>query len=776
MFRLFRYCTLSVLLLCVTCLHSQVVTLVGKQFKDENGNPFYPVVCNYILDYGYDLGSSSYFLMPHHKYGTTWLDDCSTLSECQNRIQEDFHEIKLMGFNTIRLVGSDPVKKTLGYATSTTSPVDYITNFAIQYEEFPNPTPWEDGAAYHQLVIYPPYDSSNPDLMMIFSQLEVILSMAEAEGLKIILVTGGGNFLLSNTVVTSDQQANDYANLLSAYSDYFSTNSTIMAYDLFNEPHYTDLAYPHEKHEICDWTTSWYNAIKSNDPNKHLVTMGTGHIYNLWEWDPAVMKLDFLSEHIYPSFDEKDDYANISMKNRYHDIISWISKNSPMPWIIGETGFAASNGANSSYPPDPVIYNFAPYVWGTENDQADFAEFSLNDVRDAGSSGFSWWQFQDVFWFGPPDGPGPFKENWFGLLRYADPGPTGYAPVDRKQLTIDKFQNFDPLMTGAFPPVSSNYYDPFEHNAYNPSHTNAVTGVLLDQNGNPIEDALVEGLNFLEKIDNTPSNPFDFDFDYKHSWIYTFTKDDGSFELIPYNHVTSSEDRIVHIQGSAMGAERFERVPWPWKDIQMSPANVGTITLNKFDFGYDKTVDGAFVPVSTTQNFKAWNSMSISNTIIDGIASAGGTSSITARNEIHITGEFHARHGSEVHIFLSESFPSCENFSAFAMRQSTIPQTEDIDENDNLTIKEIELLFQKKNIGFVVKPNPATDVFSVTVLNAESATLAHLHIRNAIGNIIANYIFTGEYLAVNTQSYPPGIYFIEIKISDKTFIEKLIIN
>ncbi|MEO6191328.1 MAG: carboxypeptidase-like regulatory domain-containing protein, partial [Saprospiraceae bacterium] len=82
--------------------------------------------------------------------------------------------------------------------------------------------------------------------------------------------------------------------------------------------------------------------------------------------------------HIYPGKNgEIDNYLNQ---------IYWISKISNKPWIIGETGYAASE------------LNSGKYIDGNLDDQKLFFQKSYQYCLDCWGQGYSWWQFHDVAW------------------------------------------------------------------------------------------------------------------------------------------------------------------------------------------------------------------------------------------------------------------------------------------------------------------------------------------------------------------------------------------
>jgi hypothetical protein len=641
-----KYSVLFLMLILKTSAFGQVVTLEGKQFKNTDGSNFYPVVCNYRIDYAFD--GTSFFAIPHTKYGSSWADNCANLSECQQRIQEDLHEMKLMGFNTIRIVAMGPNKSSFRISSSVV--VDYYDHFVINYETFPNPS-----SSYPDnfLDVYPPYDNTNANLQTMFGQMDLVLNMAQAENLKVILLTGGGNYFLNNVVGTPSAHAADYAALLAAYADHFKNSQSLLAYDLYNEPAWSDGAYFHKKEEVCQWTASWYDAIKTNDPNHHLVTMGLNNWWDVLEWDPGVMKLDFLSQHIYPGFKEFEGYSLAPGMERYHDELVWMANNSPLPWIIGETGFAASNTANSIQVSTGVYsnFNYPPNVHGTENEQANFAELGLNEVRDAGGSGYSWWQIQDVFWYGPAD-PNVFRENWYGLLRYGDPDPAPFGYAAYRKPAVAKFQAFDPTASGTFSGPSASYYNPYNH----PSNPNTITGHVTDQNGDPVKDAFVIGATPIFNPTGTTDIIFDFH--------YTFTNINGDFTLIPYDYDPRppNTNNIEDFRISAIGSNRLER-GWP---STMNPSSIGittgqTYTLEKSAFTFNASVDGETVIGGTSENFQGKNTLTVSNTSVQ----PNAQSEFKAGNVIDVHFEFHATAGSEVHIYTTEVFPECFDFSTY---------------------------------------------------------------------------------------------------------------
>src|ERR1041385_6571269 len=86
---------------------SEFVSVHGKNFY-VNGQMFWPVVMNYVVDIQYD-GSGNKFVCPHHGYGTTNGYETTDAASSFNALVADFTLLKNQGFNTVRVVGATEV-------------------------------------------------------------------------------------------------------------------------------------------------------------------------------------------------------------------------------------------------------------------------------------------------------------------------------------------------------------------------------------------------------------------------------------------------------------------------------------------------------------------------------------------------------------------------------------------------------------------------------------------------------------------------------------------
>jgi len=407
----------------------QYVSIIGRQFKDEFGNDFYPVVCNYAVYYMF-LSENDWFLRPYIDYdGWGW--ECWTNPGCLNQMQRHFDQIKAMGFNTVRFFGGGPY-----YVSYDPDKGNGFLTFQIKGDNYP-------GSGYSLKNLSKPY-TTDPTTQKIFEGFNNVLYRAYLAGLKVILHTAGG----PKNVMYSSDFATDYAEYLDAISIYMANYSNpesrvaLMAYDIMNEPLYSnqtgwpDISEGHEKIDVCIKMNDWYNIIKSNDPN-HLVTLGGSGFRDVYEYDPAVLKVDFYSIHPYSKkMGYEDDLGLPFMVDRIYGDIYWTMKNCPMPFIIGETSFKAISEQGG---PDG---NFA--------EQKSYAESTLQHNLDCMGSGYSWWEYQE-------------NSTGTGLLK------NGYCnPIcqELEKPVVEAFEEFDP--EGITYPCDgpANYYDPYNHFFY----------------------------------------------------------------------------------------------------------------------------------------------------------------------------------------------------------------------------------------------------------------------------------------------------------------------
>ncbi|MBL0341436.1 MAG: cellulase family glycosylhydrolase [Bacteroidetes bacterium] len=198
----------------------------GKFYLEEK--EFYPVALNYMISMqtNTDIFWPSVFkgYDPDGLFAQTNRD--SSLLE----LRADFELIKDMGFNTIRLVGIGEQrvedKKTGVISVRAHIGNDRDTSLML----------WNE-------TNYAKY----------FDALEDLFHTANEAGLKVIFLAR-----LFNELPTTEEH-------FAKIARHFSNDSTIMAYDLFNEPLYFD-SLAREKKDTYFITKKWDKLVKKNAP------------------------------------------------------------------------------------------------------------------------------------------------------------------------------------------------------------------------------------------------------------------------------------------------------------------------------------------------------------------------------------------------------------------------------------------------------------------------------------------------------------------------------
>lgn len=448
------------------------IRMSETSFMDGN-QTFYPMVMNYSLDAHskksdsdtvvYGAPRSGY----HPNYGKgkgesmgPWTNDPD---EALKTIGSHFSVIKEMGFNTLRVTG------------------------------FTSTDAYKDASGFHTWakldVGNTPVGNRNLDVHLI-PAIRKVVQEAEKHQLRVIL-------LLSAVESKHSDQENFYAKIAEGLKD----EKAMLAYDLYNEPLYFDKG-EYTKQQTKAFVEDYNNTIKSVAPN-HLTTIGLSHYKIVFEWDPEMMDVDFLSFHVYP-------YAskNLSKLERFDAKLYWMQESITKPWIVGETGL------NTAKDCEPL--NFS---WGTYEDQLEFMSYSLQKVKEAGGWGYSWWSYQDMA-FPPGKVEGTCGVTDYGLVDRTDgfflnaEGDTvvGALKHEMAALPFKSFLMDDPYCANcwsglAFPE------DVYYNIDYLPKEEE-VSGEVLTPDGTPIENAIVTIHNANNGATYT-----------------TFSKSDGSFLL-----------------------------------------------------------------------------------------------------------------------------------------------------------------------------------------------------------------------------------------------------
>ncbi|MBK8498632.1 MAG: hypothetical protein IPL52_07395 [Flavobacteriales bacterium] len=405
------------------------IRLQGDQFIDENGAPFFPMVMNYFIDFFYpsnappSLDPSAAELAPcgygrSSFFGATGQCAYPSIAAGPASIVQDLHEMKAMGFNTIRYLSRVTKKAGDGHLLS-------IKAFPSGQDEL-------------FLNLDPPYD---PQANLVFEfQMNTVLqvcSLANTVGMKVLFEIGGDVHALDLNADWPEIQ--DHLDYIEAIATFIEAQdvTNLLAYEFYGEPTFTDgrpeVLPKHTRAQICEIAHAWNQRLKQVDPG-HLTTIGGVFMDDLWRegWDPLLLEVDFATMHLYllhDRFEHDDDPSTFLDKatKRYADMLYEYDRFIRKPYIITETGFQGQDNPNG-YP----SYAY-PYLLGSEQDQDDFLRATFPLVLGSRCAGYGWWVFQNIHWYAdpPPWPPIPNDPNSPQDYSNGTMGSTNRAIPDR---------------------------------------------------------------------------------------------------------------------------------------------------------------------------------------------------------------------------------------------------------------------------------------------------------------------------------------------------------
>jgi hypothetical protein len=698
------------------------VRLQGKYFSC-GGQAFYPMGVNYNIQYAHINNGSSdtdYIITPLQ---------CSTAdyNDMPGRILCDLNKIKDMGFNNIRLLAG-PWKN-----------IDPDSGFSINSPKILN---WWNDSTYITYKFNSPYTDTNSFAQkVIFKQIRNVLDAAQVAGIKVILATGAG--YIANT----DDNAREYASFLKAMADYLKDHKALLAYDLDNEPHWETstspppacCGFPTLKSKVCEYTSMWYDSIRAVDLN-HLITIGAKDVLDLLDTDPGVMKVDFISEHIYPyewlGFPDST-YDKQGPMERMKGVLYWLNQVLPMPWIMGEAGFSADD---QNVAPG---YDHPPHVMGHDTDQVNYARESQEMVLNYGGSGYSWWEFKNKYFY--PKDSAFYYQNFFGLLHYGDPDSDTLPGTFVYNNSINK-----PVVDGAFgsniPTIRYTAYKP--PNYYNPFNTtsNTLGGIVIDQYGSLVSDAIIFGIN-----SSIPP------YDYK---VYTFSDSIGMFNIsTPLDGFNNKFTRLLSVYP---GTNIYDTTHNP----NLTGSNfVCKLYINSLKI--NDTIHYKTIQNGQNDTLASLNTLTTTEVYID----PGGIADLHARYDVNLLPGFEAYSGSEVHIYNTVTYPICD----CSFKKNANSYVDKLEQQDAEISKEIEIKFKLNEDMFIanVFPNPCNGTFTVNIkCNEIKDCIAE--ITDILGNKISEREIKALSAEFDISDFHKGIYFLHVFNNENFQIKKII--
>jgi hypothetical protein len=390
--------------------HTEFVYLKGKIFKHK-GQDFFPIMLNYVVSFR-KIGNE-YLLSPIKEYENPDEFEFYTKDSLENQIRGHLLLIKEMGFNSIRLVFDRVNEDNLKYYYS---------------------------ADNHKLYIKKDYND-------ILNGLEKLIKIISEYDLKVMLL------------IKAPVENNDLEGFTIHLLKKFHLEPTIFAYDFFNEPLYFDQAQlpkvkqVRKKEDAYKIVSKWKRIMQEYSPNQ-LFTIGFSEPIEVFEWDPEILPVDFVSFHTYNPL-------------RVPNEIYWYGKYITKPWMIGETALPADN--------DSISYD----------EQSQFMKEVYQRIIDCGGSGLGWWEFQEAPY-------GSFEAKYAGILNHKGFTKTKdgkYIIQGTVKPTIEEianFKNYKPKL----PTRMANYYNMLGYNNF------VLKGTIMNsEDGKPIEGAVIRGWN-----------------------------------------------------------------------------------------------------------------------------------------------------------------------------------------------------------------------------------------------------------------------------------------
>lgn len=447
-----------------------------------NGKEFYPLAVNYITYFRAD--KNKLWVSPYHGYTPDSITPCFSKDSCLMQLRADMELIKEMGFNSVRFVGvgEEIIDKKTGQ-------LSINANLSNNRDTV--------------LIL-----SNEENYKKYFDALGGLFDAANSAGLKIV-------FLIR--VLPEIKSTEDHLRLIATR---FKNDTSLMAYDLFNEPLYFD-SLERKKTDIPPITKRWKKIMRMYAPDQ-LSTIGLVGIREIFEWDPNLVDVDFLSFHPY-------EFEPEQVRNELY----WYGQCVKKPWIIGETALPADN--------DSVTYE----------EQKKWAHNSLKQAYDCGASGYTWWQYKDVNWHA-------YRADWMGVVtRKGETKLIKYNAVVKgtPKPLVEEFKKFNPSAKKDSGILLPNYYNWSQHKKFR------IIGHLLDENNNPIKEGVVLA----------------WDKYWTHSY-HTISKSDGNFELMgdfSFYHWIASATLY-----SMTRAEISPDTARAYKD-SIPTINIGNVKLNK---------------------------------------------------------------------------------------------------------------------------------------------------------------------------------------------------
>lgn len=416
------------LFLMLSCRQQPAVPHDDRFVCLENGvfmverDTFNLLMLNYVV--GFRNFDGEFVVSPSIQYEVEDRYEVGTRQETEVQLERHFKLISSLGFNTIRVC------------------CDRMTD--------------DDNGHYFYQCDHGHFSIIN-DSALIFDGFETMLKVAEKNDLRVIMLI-------------KPPFKGELKQFAESLLKHFADNPTLMAYDFMNEPLYFDEVDMRKKTDARKVVKGWKKVMTEYAPNQ-LFTIGFSEPIEVFEWDPAVLDVDFVEMHTYHPL-------------RVANEMYWYGKYVGKPWIVGETALPADD--------DSITY-------------AEQEKFMLDAYRraaDCGAIGFGWWEFQDI-------NTGNYEAKYSGLLNHDGftvcGSDTIVGSLKNAALHVRNLADYRPKKAEQ----KANYFNMLGYNNI------VIRGQILDKRTKqPIEGAVVRGWNYYWTIG-----------------MNTFTDSEGRFTL-----------------------------------------------------------------------------------------------------------------------------------------------------------------------------------------------------------------------------------------------------
>jgi hypothetical protein len=682
---------------------SDIVTIENGQFVCD-GKPFYPKVCNYglcLLTQEHNI--DNLIVTPYLDYlYEQWYDHFDQEYYREIFIRH-FADIKSHGFNCIRTVGGFRLLPSADFKNICYGFVDRHSGQAVI----------GDGAVAYTWIYhdFEPYTDQNKykfiELIRYFIKL---FEDPRLDGLKLIL----------------EVSANDHPEIKYQYRDVFSSlaqnfpnDDRIFAWDMLNEPsrwsicsycppedNRPPLFAATDKKQVHDVVNLWYQAFKQHTSN--LVTIGPGECPHD-HWDPSVMDVDFIALHGYPSGDKNIDYE--TRKSLFTNSFYWFYTSVNKPWIIGETGFSA----NDNYPNSVNI-------WGSENEQKDFGEFTQKYFKGINIWGYSWFDIKDGILKNPATTYG------FGYLRY-----------DESEKAVASVFNTD------YPKKITYVNEPtYYYHTYYPNSDYCLTGRVIGSGNNlPIENAYITGYYEVNNlVSEDASQP---PMTITKTFGPIFTNYEGKFSIDCPGKITA-----IYISQAKSCVEAVT-ITWGSQFKQ----DCGNIPLHDC-YGKIAQLDLNNVPIQDKSSLQA-GKINMNNINIPPNLSA----SFKATKKIYLTNTTISK-GSNVTIKTGPIYANCGHTSC---DKTIFP--EERSSTEQLSVEQHQSVQ-----NFKIYPNPSNGDFTI---DFSGTSQREIWISDILGSIVYHSMCDESNLRISIPNISPGVYLVKVLIGKELSYTRILI-